>query len=195
MTLNTTFTLPLQDAQHSARRLLKAMSEPGTIVNLHRLKYGWQPLNLATTSILLTLADQETPVWFSPRMANDIVSSNLRYHTGAPLAENPQHAVFAVADDALSHEQLHTLIAGDNPVTDSNSALILQVPSLSGGLMLRLTGSGIAEERMVAPLLPACIIHEMAERSHPFPLERDLILTCGERLLAIPRTTHVDVVY
>lgn len=193
MTLNTTFNLTLHDAQQSARRLLKAMSEPGTIVNLHRLKHGWQPLSLATTSLLLTLADQDTPVWFSPRMANDIVSSNLRYHTGAPLAEKPQHSVFAVADDAISHEQLNALIASDNPLTDSNSALILQVPALSGGLMLRLTGSGIAEERMIAPLLPDCIIHEMTERSHPFPLQRDLILTCGERLLAIPRTTHIDV--
>ena len=193
MTLNTTFTLPLHDAQHSARRLLKAMSEPGTIVSLHRLKYGWQPLSLATTSVLLTLANQETPVWFSPRMSNDIVSSNLRYHTGAPLAKKPQQSVFAVADDAISHDQLNALITGCEGLTGTSSALILQVPALSGGLMLRLTGSGIAEERMIAPLLPDCIIHEMTERSHPFPLERDLILTCGERLLAIPRTTHVDV--
>ena len=28
MTLQTAFTLPVQDAQHSFRRLLKAMSEP-----------------------------------------------------------------------------------------------------------------------------------------------------------------------
>ena len=41
--------------------------------------------------------------------------------------------------------------------------------------------------------LPECIIHELTERPHPFPLGIDLILTCGERLLAIPRTTHVEV--
>ena len=46
---------------------------------------------------------------------------------------------------------------------------------------------------MVAPQLPECIIHELTERPHPFPLGIDLILTCGERLLAIPRTTHVEV--
>ena len=59
--------------------------------------------------------------------------------------------------------------------------------------MLRLTGAGIAEERMSAPQLPKCILHELTERPHPFPLGIDLILTCGERLLAIPRTTHVEV--
>lgn len=33
MTLKPAFTLPVQDAQHSFRRLLKAMSEPGVIVS------------------------------------------------------------------------------------------------------------------------------------------------------------------
>ncbi len=51
----------------------------------------------------------------------------------------------------------------------------------------------LAEERMIAPQLPECLIHELTERPHPFPLGVDLILTCGERLLAIPRTTHVEV--
>lgn len=186
MTLNTPFTLPPQDAQQSARRLLKAMGEPGTIISLHRLKYGWQPLGLATTSALLTLADQDTPVWLSARMLNDIVSSSLRAHTGAPLVELPRQASFAVADDAISHEQLSALIMG-------NATLILQIPALSGGRMLRLTGVGIAEERMIAPLLPECIIHDLLEQRHSLPLGRDLLLTCGDRLLAIPRTTCVDV--
>ena len=30
--------------------------------------------------------------------------------------------------------------------------------------MLRLTGAGIAEERMIAPQLPDCIIDELTER-------------------------------
>lgn len=46
---------------------------------------------------------------------------------------------------------------------------------------------------MIAPQLPECILYELTERPHPFPLGIDLILTCGERLLAIPRTTHVEV--
>ena len=61
MTLQTAFNLPVQDAQQSFRRLLKAMSEPGVIVALHQLKHGWQPLGLATTSVLLTLVDGDTP--------------------------------------------------------------------------------------------------------------------------------------
>ena len=193
MTLETAFMLPVQDAQHSFRRLLKAMSEPGVIVSLHQLTHGWQPLNLATTSVLLTLADNDTPVWLSASLQNDIASQNLRFHTNAPMVEHPQQAVFAVANEHISHEQLNALSEGSAVAPESSATLILQVASLSGGRMLRLTGAGIADERMVAPQLPECIIHELTERPHPFPLGIDLILTCGERLLAIPRTTHVEV--
>ena len=193
MTLETAFTLPVQDAQHSFRRLLKAMSEPGVIVALHQLKHGWQPLNVATTSVLLTLADNDTPVWLSNALHNDIVSQSLRFHTNAPLVEQPQQATFAVSSDTISSEQLNVLCEGSAVAPETSATLIVQVPSLSGGRMLRLTGAGIAEERMIAPQLPNCILHELTERPHPFPLGVDLILTCGERLLAIPRTTHVEV--
>lgn len=193
MTLQPAFTLAVQDAQQSFRRLLKAMSEPGVIVSLHQLSQGWLPLNLATTSVLLTLADNDTPVWLSGALSNDIASQNLRFHTCAPLVEQPRQAVFAVADEHISHEQLNALSEGSAVAPETSATLILQVSSLSGGRMLRLTGAGIADERMVAPQLPECIIHELTERPHPFPLGIDLILTCGERLLAIPRTTHVEV--
>lgn len=193
MTLETAFMLPVQDAQHSFRRLLKAMSEPGVIVALHQLKRGWQPLNIATTSVLLTLADNDTPVWLAAPLSNDIVSQSLRFHTNAPLVSQPEQATFAVTDEAISSEQLNALSTGTAVAPEAGATLILQVASLSGGRMLRLTGAGIAEERMIAPQLPECILHELTERPHPFPLGIDLILTCGERLLAIPRTTHVEV--
>ena len=109
MTLETAFMLPVQDAQHSFRRLLKAMSEPGVIVALHQLKRGWQPLNIATTSVLLTLADNDTPVWLSTPLNNDIVNQSLRFHTNAPLVNQPEQATFAVTDDGISSEQLNAL--------------------------------------------------------------------------------------
>ncbi len=35
--------------------------------------------------------------------------------------------------------------------------------------MLRLTGAGIAEERMIAPQLPECMIHELTRAPAPVP--------------------------
>ena len=126
MTLQPAFTLAVQDAQHSFRRLLKAMSEPGVIVSLHQLSQGWLPLNLATTSVLLTLADNDTPVWLSGTLSNDIASQNLRFHTNAPLVEQPRQAVFAVADEQISHEQLNALSEGSAVAPETSATLILQ---------------------------------------------------------------------
>jgi len=129
MTLNTAFDSPVHDAQQCFRRLLKAMSEPGVIVSLQLLRHGWQPLGVATTSVLLTLVDSDTPVWLSPSLANDIVRSNLRFHTGTRIADTPDEAVFAIADenlnpllpDRLAHgsviagTQRHAGVAGKQP--------------------------------------------------------------------------------
>ena len=187
MILQPAFAPALHDARHCFHRLLKAMREPGVIVSLPQLKHGWPPLNPATTSVLLTLVANETPLWISGAMDNDLVRQNLRLHTDAPLVEQPQQSRLAIADHTLSAEQLCALPKG------RHAALILQLPALSGGRMLRLTGPDIQEERMVAPLLPECITDEFSDRPHSFPAGMDVILTCGERALAIPTTTLVEV--
>ena len=193
MPSTTTLNHNVQDAQHSFRRLLKAMSEPGVIVGLHQLKHGWQPLNLATTSALLTLADPDTPVWLSAPLHNDFVIQNLRLHTRATLAEQPCLAPLALADDTLSAAELDALFAAAAAQPATRITLIVQVSGLSGGRMLRLTGQGIHEERMIAPQLPSCIVHALADRLHAIPLDIDLLLTCGDRLLALPRNTQVEM--
>lgn len=57
MSLLTHFDQPVVEAQYAFRRIPKALSEPGVQVTLPH-STGWQPLNPATTSVLLTLADQ-----------------------------------------------------------------------------------------------------------------------------------------
>ncbi|MDV5354833.1 phosphonate C-P lyase system protein PhnH [Kosakonia sp. SMBL-WEM22] len=193
MTLQPAFASAVHDAQHAFRRLLKAMSEPGVIVALPQLKQSWPPLNLATTNVLLTLANSDTPLWIANALDNDLLRQNLRLHTQAPLLDSPQQALFAIADSTLNHQQLSALPVDQPLNAESSATLILQLPALSGGRMLRLTGPGIQEERMIAPLLPECITDELTDRPHSFPSGIDVILTCGERMLAIPRTILVEV--
>ncbi|MDF7761577.1 phosphonate C-P lyase system protein PhnH [Kosakonia cowanii] len=193
MTLQPAFASAVHDAQHTFRRLLKALSEPGVIVALPQLKQSWPPLNPATTSVLLALANSDTPLWIANALGNDLLRQNLRLHTQAPLLDTPQQALFAIADSSLNHQQLSALPVDQPLNAESSATLILQLPALSGGRMLRLTGPGIQEERMIAPLLPECITDELTDRPHSFPSGIDVILTCGERMLAIPRTILVEV--
>lgn len=193
MTLQPAFASAVHDAQHTFRRLLKALSEPGVIVALPQLKQSWPPLNPATTSVLLALANSDTPLWIANALGNDLLRQNLRLHTQAPLLDTPQQALFAIADSSLNHQQLSALPVDQPLNAESSATLILQLSALSGGRMLRLTGPGIQEERMIAPLLPECITDELTDRPHSFPSGIDVILTCGERMLAIPRTILVEV--
>ncbi|NIF20324.1 phosphonate C-P lyase system protein PhnH [Candidatus Pantoea multigeneris] len=190
MTLLASFNHPVADAQRAFRRILKAMSEPGVMVSLP-LQQGWGALSPAATAVLLTLVDQESSLWIDPAVDNDQLRDNVRFHTGAPITDSTD-ALFA-----LSHHQAAPtptrFAAGDNLSPEKSTTLIVEVPSLNGGLTLRLSGPGLREVRAIAPQLPESVIEYLRNRPHPFPQGVDLIFTCGEAMMALPRTTDVEV--
>jgi len=190
MTLLASFTHPVADAQRAFRRILKAMSEPGVMVSLP-LQQGWGDLSLAATAVLLTLVDQESALWLDGHIDNDVVRSNLRFHTGVPIVDE-RDAPFALTHAAANPDPA-LFASGDNMSPEKSTTLIVEVPSLSGGLTLRFSGPGLREPRAVAPQLPEAILHYLRERPHPFPQGVDLIFTCGEAMMALPRTTDVEV--
>ncbi len=190
MTLLASFTHPVADAQRAFRRILKAMSEPGVMVSLP-LAQGWGELSPAATAVLLTLVDQESALWLDQRVDSDTLRSNLRFHTGVPIVAE-RDAPFALTHAAANPDPA-LFAAGDNMAPEKSTTLIVEVPALNGGLTLRLSGPGLRESRAIAPQLPAAILHYLRERPHPFPQGVDLIFTCGEAMMALPRTTDVEV--
>jgi len=190
MTLLASFNHPVADAQRAFRRILKAMSEPGVMVSLP-LQQGWGAVSPAATALLLTLVDQESPVWLDAQIDNEQLRNNLRFHTGAPITAQ-QDAPFALSH-ASSHPDPAHFAAGDNLAPEKSTTLIIEVPSLNGGLTLRLSGPGLRETRAIAPQLPESVLAYLRSRPHPFPQGVDLIFTCGEAMMAVPRTTLVEV--
>lgn len=190
MTLQASFNHPVADAQHAFRRILKAMSEPGTVVALP-LQQGWGQVSPAATAALLTLVDHETPVWLDAALNDDAVRSNLRFHTGAALAED-QAAPFALIQ-AASAIDFSRFTAGDDLAPEKSTTVIIEVAALAGGEPLRLSGPGLQAPRTVAPQLPAALRRYLSQRANAFPQGIDLMLTSGMALMALPRTTHVEV--
>lgn len=190
MTLLASFNHPVADAQRAFRRILKAMSEPGVMVSLP-LAQGWGELSPAATAVLLTLVDQESALWIDARLDNEVLRSNLRFHTGAPLSAG-RDAPFALSHAASSPDPAD-FAAGDNLAPEKSTTLIIELPSLNGGLTLRLSGPGLRESRAIAPQLPESVLAYLRNRPHPFPQGVDLIFTCGEAMMALPRTTDVEV--
>lgn len=191
MSLVASFQNPVADAQFSFRRILKAISEPGTCVKLPAVP-GFGALGSASACVLLTLIDNDTPLWISASLNDDILRNNLRFHTGAVLTEDPSSVSFALADSGLDSATLLAFPCGDEMSPELATSVIVQLNGLSGGPALRLTGPGIESERVITPQLPDAVRQYLLNRQHRFPLGLDFMFTCGDELIAVPRTTRVE---
>ncbi|WP_413735549.1 phosphonate C-P lyase system protein PhnH [Sodalis sp. RH21] len=191
MELLAGFTQPIHQSQQAFRLILKALGEPGVRVTLADVP-GWGAIGPAATSVLLTLADGATPVWLSPALGEQTVMDNLRFHTGAPVAERLDAAAFALFDTLPGAAQLAALSSGSETSPEFSATAVVQVASLSEGAALYLSGPGIETRRRISPVLPAAVRNYLLNRPRRFPLGIDFLLVCGEGLMAVPRATHVE---
>jgi alpha-D-ribose 1-methylphosphonate 5-triphosphate synthase subunit PhnH len=186
------FDDPVIDSQRCFRAVLTAMSEPGTI---HRLGHSTeQPAGLtpAAAEVLLTLADHETSLWMSPAFAS-AASRYVRFHCGAPAAEAPGRAGFALIDGSVAEPSLAEFDAGDDRYPDRSTTVIVQCASLSGGEAVSIEGPGIAGSRSIAPAgLHPGFWDEVALNSMRYPLGVDFILAAGAEIMCIPRSTRIE---
>jgi alpha-D-ribose 1-methylphosphonate 5-triphosphate synthase subunit PhnH len=191
MTLLAGFDQPIEQSQQAFRLILKALSEPGQKVTLQGGPV-WGALNAASTALLLTLADRETPLHLSAELKNEQVLTNIRFHTGAPLAISNPEIGLALFDARLQFADLLALPHGSEISPELGATVVVQVAALEGGSRLRLSGPGIEKPREISPQLPTALCDYLLERPQRFPLGLDIVLTCGECLMALPRTTRVE---
>jgi alpha-D-ribose 1-methylphosphonate 5-triphosphate synthase subunit PhnH len=168
------------------------MARPGTVVDGGAGLAPPAPLAPAAAAALLTLADFETPIWVSPAFAGSEVAAYLKFHTGAPLAAAPDKAAFALVDAGADPLDPALFARGTPEYPDRSTTLVVQVARLSASAGLTLTGPGVngAARLDFAPRRADFSALWAANRAG-FPLGIDLILACGARLAALPRSTEV----
>ncbi|NHH99266.1 phosphonate C-P lyase system protein PhnH [Oceanimonas sp. MB9] len=196
-TITTAFADAVHDSQACFRRLLTAMAEPGTRVQLDRA-HAFGAMNAGAVQVLLTLADHHTRLWLSPALQADTATlDNLRFHVGAPLVSDPAQADFAVLayqDTSGCEAVLEALPAGTEEYPDQGATLVLETDSLDQGVAAVLSGPGIPGQRSVClGSLPPALVRWLSERDPRSPLGLDLILVYERELIAIPRSTQVEV--
>ncbi len=200
------FADPVHGAQQVFRVLLGAMSEPGRVFALHDAATDglapadadlWPPMGIALSATLLTLLDADTPVHLAGDLGSDDTRAWLRFHTGArDVATVAGMTVASACDvDAALWDRLDL---GTDDAPQSSATLFVEVDALSaeplaGAVALKLRGAGIETSRnlAVAGLSPAFWHWRAALRSE-LPRGVDLVLLCGTRLAAIPRSTRID---
>jgi alpha-D-ribose 1-methylphosphonate 5-triphosphate synthase subunit PhnH len=148
------------------------------------------PLGAALSHLLLTLTDEDTPVWW--QQPDDALHYWLRFHTGAPATGDPAAAAFAVVTRPAGMPQLRQFGNGSAAAPEQSCTLLVEVPALQGGMAMQAHGPGIRERETLAIAgLPPAFWPQWQASHAGFPQGVDIFFTCGAQLLGLPRTTRI----
>lgn len=182
---------PVHDGQACFRTVLEAMAHPGRILALpFRLAAPPPvPLSDAAASLALALCDFETPIWLDAMLRP--AADYLRFHCGAPLAPDAGSAQFAFAGAPDALPPLGAFALGSDEYPDRSTTLVLAVAALDGGRGVTLSGPGIdGTTRLAVSGLDDRFWAERAALRTKLPRGLDIVLTSGDRLAALPRSTR-----
>jgi alpha-D-ribose 1-methylphosphonate 5-triphosphate synthase subunit PhnH len=191
--ISAPFENPIHDAQQTFRALLSATSRPGTMVQPPLPRATPSPFTSALCSIALTLFDDTTTVWLDDTLATEDVLRYLRFHTGATIVAEQSDAAFGVIIDARNLSDFGAFSVGDATYPDRSATLIVQLPSLTGGAEVTLSGPGIERTTTVSPTgLPDGFWHWWKKNANRYPCGIDMIFTDGTAVMGLPRTTKAS---
>jgi len=186
------FADPVFHAQSVFKMLMDGMARPGMIQTVQPEAAPPAPLGSAAGAIALTLCDHDTPVWLSQGLAKSAVPEWLGFHTGAPLTTEKAEARFAFTEAGTTLCPFSLFASGTQEYPDRSTTLVIELSALEGGRRLALMGPGIQSVTEIAPVgLPETFLRLWTENRGLFPRGIDIVLTSGNRLLCLPRTTKI----
>ncbi len=188
---------PVHDSQRIFRCALTALSEPGRLLEFpvpleatcRQLGAGVGP---AALGLMLALADGDTPIWLDRKAAS--VATFLGFHTGAPLADTPGAARFALIADPAVGPGLPSFDPGSLDYPDRSATLVIEASRLASGGRIGFSGPGIPTRRFLTiEGLPKGFAAEWAVNHAQFPCGVDVLIACGNRIVGLPRSTALEV--
>ncbi|WP_136248696.1 phosphonate C-P lyase system protein PhnH [Halomonas borealis] len=191
------FSDPVQDGQRHFRQVLAAMAEPGT---LHDAAAPAVPEDAAIApalwATLLSLCDLDTSLWIAPGLEAGGLADAVTFHTGCRLASAPDEADFALVTPGVlagpGRDSTPAFAEGSDAYPDRGSTLLVVLDTLAEGGHWRLAGPGIPDSRDLDVGEATPLMTRLAANQVRFPRGLDAILGCGERLVAIPRSTRIE---
>lgn len=177
----------------SFRVLLDVMACPGTILELETARPP-KPLSPAAGTTLLTLADGTTPIFLAGPANCAAVRDWIAFHIGAPVLQpdmlsssSPVDVRFAYGTYADLLPYLDSFHLGDPDYPDRSTTVLIELDHLANEGSV-LSGPGIEHQARLS--LPETALFK--QNRQLFPLGLDFFLTCGSKIAALPRSTHVE---
>lgn len=187
------FADPVFNAQTVFRAVMDAMAQPGSVQPLPAFAHPPAPLSAMAGAVALALCDNDTPLWLDPALQiSAAVKSWLGFHAGAPLANTPADAHFALIAAPAEMMALDGFSQGTQDYPDRSTTLILQVSDLTSGTPLLLGGPGIEKTATIAPArMPRHFVEQWKQNNQRFPRGVDIILAAADSIACLPRTTRI----
>lgn len=188
------FADPVFAAQSVFRDLMDGFARPATIKHLAATSTPPAPLGAAAGAVALTLCDHDTPVWLTPALGKSAVRQWIAFHTGASAIASKTDARFAFIEKGAAFPGFDQFALGTQEYPDRSTTLVIEVDALTGGQVLAAKGPGIKDETELAVRgLPDVFLEIWSANRAIFPRGVDLVLTAGEELLCLPRTTRLSL--
>jgi alpha-D-ribose 1-methylphosphonate 5-triphosphate synthase subunit PhnH len=182
------------DAVYASQRTFRALADcfarPGEVKTISGTDAP-RPLAPAMVSVLLCLADFETPVWLDPTLAASPVVDWVRFRTGAPIVDMSNGAAFALIGNPRDLPDFSVFAQGSDEYPDRSTTVIVQVDRFEGR-PIAFAGPGIKGTRTFsAEPLPEDFPVRLAANRELNPRGIDLILIAGTQIQALPRSIRV----
>lgn len=197
-TLISGFENPVLDSLSNFRQLSDVIARPGKVAELPKL-IGPQGIYKTSFSFFLTLLDTKSSLYLSDEYRVDSVTKNVAFHCNCSCDVNANKADFALVNGAnpIDLNQFNTGTARD---PHQSTSLVIEVDAIAASAeesfetKLLLSGPGIQSEQTVSLKgLHTSFVDYLSHRTHAFPTGLDMFFMTDDKVMAIPRTTHVKV--
>ncbi len=187
---------PVHDLQSVYRKILDAMSRPGTVLDLGReagLLDMDLPFNKALVLVALALLDAETSFALSSSDSASQSKALSRMTYARPATPGEADFVF-VPSGADVAAAIAGAKAGSLVDPHLGATIVIEVPSLDEAGGLTLSGPGIESTARLGLGIDHGWLAARRAKNIEFPLGVDLIFVDGRsRLSALPRSTRVGL--
>ncbi|MFA1712000.1 phosphonate C-P lyase system protein PhnH [Peribacillus frigoritolerans] len=187
----------VHDIQTVYRKLVTATSRPGTLVVLDREARTLDvQMECLSSTILLARTVLDPEVSFKViSKAEEAVSRMINQLTYSKPVDLPEADFIFILHDASEEqmkEALNKAKVGNLLNPHESAMIILEVPDVSKGDSMILSGPGIQDESFLSLPNVSAWLAERNEKNMEFPLGIDMyFVDQQDRLIALPRTTQI----
>ena len=181
------------DSSRNFRAILDAMAKPGHVSPFMPEVNAPAALLSGTAAIVQTLCDFQSPVFLGQEFATSAIQRFVKFHTGAPLTDDPALASFALLQANAGMPKLSTFSQGTHEYPDRSTTLIIQVEGFAQDSVV-LSGPGLKElVNFAAQGLAKEFWQQMIINNQQYPLGVDVIFVSSKAIACCPRSTRIQM--